>query len=264
MAGKLHYARGHLDKWLYRSGLRSARGLTLPDFLGIGAQKAGTTWLHANLLPHSDVFLAETKELHYFDWNWYEPLASYAANFAGAGDRLKGEITPSYGGLTNHRIAFIRKIMPELKLIFLMRDPVDRAWSQAVMNLVKQTGRPASEVSDEEFMGHFRAARTIERGAYLDNIDRWLEHFPADRLFLGFFEDISERPRELLTEVFEFLGLSTELDWSSFPFAEVIHKGAGVELPERFEAILLEQYADDLEALERRFGAPAARWRRRD
>lgn len=262
MAGKLHYARGHLDKWLYRRGLRSARGLDLPDFLGIGAQKAGTTWLHANLAAHPGVFLPATKELHYFDWNWYRPLRDYAREFAAAGDRLKGEITPSYAGLPEERVAFIRKVMPELRLILFLRDPIDRAWSQAVMNLVKQTGRTPEEVGDDEFIAHFRSARTIERGAYLDNIDRWTRHFGAERLFIGWFEDVSARPRELLEEVFAFLGLDQAVDWSSFPYAQVIHRGAGLALPERLEAVLIEQYAADLEGLAARFGERAARWRR--
>ena len=74
-----------VERALYRYGLLSPARVPFPDFLGIGAQKAGTTWLHENLRRHPELFLPEEKELHYFDRQWVRPLRHYSAAFREAG-----------------------------------------------------------------------------------------------------------------------------------------------------------------------------------
>ncbi len=67
----LKHTAGCLENPLYFNGLLASKTLCLPHFLGIGAQKAGTTWLHENLQCHPEIFLPEPKELHHFDWNYH-------------------------------------------------------------------------------------------------------------------------------------------------------------------------------------------------
>ena len=136
--------RSAIEKPLQRCGL--FRPATLPSFLGIGAQKSGTTWLHARLREHPSLFLPAEKELHYFDWNFHRPLHGYARRFADAGDRLPGEITPGYGMLSPDRISFVARVLPGVRLIYLMRDPVERAWSQVVMNAIEIDGEDPDAV----------------------------------------------------------------------------------------------------------------------
>jgi len=261
MRGRLSQVRSTVEKALYGWGILRAQRLPLPDFLGIGAQKAGTTWLYGNLQQHPQLFLPEPKELHYFDWNFRRSLRSYSRHFAPAAGRVKGEITPNYCTLPAPRIAFVRKILPHVRLILLLRNPVERAWSQAVMNLMEKTGRAFDEVADDEFLRHFEHHRSITRGDYLANLDRWRQFFPEEQFFCGFFESISECPRELLVAIFRFLGVSTDVDWARFPLAEVFFPGIGVELPDRFRRVLTDQYRADIDRLYARFGAPVAGWR---
>ncbi len=81
----------------------------LPAFLGIGAQKSGTTWLHARLREHPSIYLPEEKEQHYFDWNFHRPLAEYARVFRPAGERLAGRSrrvtrsSPRSGSISSRR-----------------------------------------------------------------------------------------------------------------------------------------------------------------
>ena len=102
----------------------------LPDFLGIGAQKAGTTYLYSLLSEHPQVFLSSPKELHFFSLHYQKGLAWYQDQFKfAATDKCCGEITPYY---MFHPLASkrIRKHLPNVKLIVLLRDPVERALSQ--------------------------------------------------------------------------------------------------------------------------------------
>jgi hypothetical protein len=260
MLKRLQSARSLLEKAPYSLGLRSARHLCLPDFLGIGAQKAGTTWLYENLRCHPEIFLPDQKELHYFDWGFHGSLRSYSDRFKPGVGKVKGEITPGYSILPKRRIAFISKLMPELRLVFLLRDPIERSWSQALMNLVTVPERKYEEVSEAEIRDHFESARSIQRGDYLTTIDNWLSFYPPERLYTGFYDDIIEQPRELLKEVFAHLGVSTDVDWTALPYDRVIFKGTGIPLPDRLRAVLVEMYRSDLRRLAERFGERVVRW----
>lgn len=252
------------EKWLYATGLRSAATLTLPDVLGIGAQKTGTTWLYRNLAAHPEVFVPpRVKEVHYFDLLFRETLADYAAVFAEGATRVRCDITPGYGKLPAARIRFVRRVMPEAKLVFLMRNPVERAWSQAVMDLATRTGRPVEEVGDDEFRAHFHTPRVVENGLYTRILERWLEHFPAERLFVGFHEDVCERPKELLARLFAHLGVSRDVDWATLPFDERVFAGPDAALPAVHAEELTTLFADEITRLADRFGAPADTWNRR-
>jgi hypothetical protein len=256
--------RGIGDKALYRLGVRSTSGLTLPDFLGIGAQKAGTTWLHANLERHPDLYLpTETKELHYFDTLWRQKsIADYAAFFAEAGARMKGEVTPAYALLPTRRIRAIRRLIPDLRLVLLLRDPVERAWSHACMYLLR--GRRIEDVPESEFIAHFTSKPSRARGEYAQTIDRWTSIFPADRLLIGFHEELRDDPQGLLRRVFAHLGVRQDVDWGAFPVHEQIlpeqQDRSGPAIPERHEAFLADLYREDLRSLAERFDSYATGW----
>lgn len=248
------------EKWLYATGRLSTARLRLPDFLCIGAQKAGTTWLHANLRCHPELFLPPTKEAHYFDRKFHRPLAYYARRFRPAGERRAGEITPAYSLLPVERIRFIRQVMPGVRLIYLLRNPIDRAWSQAQMEVVRPRLELGLPIGQDAIIRSLRSERNRSRGAYLENIDRWLSVFPPEHLFVGFFDDLVERPELLLTGILRHVGADQPSDWCGFPLREVVKAGAGVPLPDELRPLLRDLYSDQIHALAERLGGAAARW----
>lgn len=256
----LQNAHSRLEKSLYVCGIRSVKGLCLPDFLGIGAQKAGTTWLYENLRHHPDLYLPEPKELHYFDWQFHESLRSYSDIFRPGSQKVKGEITPGYSVIPMERIRFIRAIIPDVRLIFLIRNPIDRAWSQAFMNLVKLPNRQFEKVYESEFYAHFKAERSVRRGDYLTILNNWLSIFPREQMYIGFFENIANRPKDLLSKVFAHMGVSNDVDWTSFPYNKVIYKGPGIPIPQKYREFLAKMYCLEIESLHERFGGPIEAW----
>ncbi len=267
--GRLRFA-ARFEKQLFKFGLRSSVPAVLPDFLCIGAQKAGTTWLHENLKMHPEIFLPARKELHYFDWQYSRPISFYAKNFEGVAGKVIGDVTPGYGVIPTDRIEFIRSVMPGVKLLMLLRNPVDRAWSHAVMGLAFSQGRQVHEIGTEDFIAHFASQRSLALGMYTQLLARWETCFPRERFLVGFFEEISAAPRQLLTRVFEFLGVAANVDWNSFPVAQVIRPfdGAGMaaaepapEMPDACRKFLQDLYRDEIERLITRFGAPVRGWR---
>lgn len=278
--GALHRVGDRLGKALYATGVRSTRHLTLPDFVGIGLMKCGTTWLYENLRAHPGVFVSERKELRYFSNHFQTPLADYAANFADAGDRIAGEISPVYATLPERRIRFLKKVMPDVRLILLLRDPVEREWSRIHHHLTK-SGHSVLEVPEDEVLRAIGEESLLRQGGYTGVIDRWLEHFPEEQLFIGFHDDIRDRPKSLLEDVFRFLGVTTDLDWDTLPFRETIippylpelqghdpwrgvsvagYQSSEERFPARYREVIARMYQDELRELERRFGARVQGW----
>ncbi len=251
---RLRRLRSMLEKPCQARGL--LRPSRLPEFLGIGAQKSGTTWLHTQLAAHPDLLLPEEKELHYFDWNFHHPLAGYAAHFRNAGDRVAGEITPGYAILPEDRIAFIARIMPQVRLVYLMRDPVERAWSQVVMNEVELGGVDPASIDDDGWIARLREPRVCQRGDHLAVLDAWGRHVPESRLLVGFFEEIAADPGALLARVHRFLGVEPR------PPVEtgVVRRGRRVAMPDAVRDDLIEMLEPQLRGLADRFGAPCTDW----
>jgi hypothetical protein len=251
---------GELDKRLYVVGLRSLEDLTLPDFMGIGAQRAGTTWLYENLRAHEELFLPDVKELHYFNRNFHCPLRSYAQKFQHARGRFKGEITPAYGILPANRIQLIHMLMPELRLILILRDPVERAWSSAVRSLVRNKGRHPDAVTDEEYLAHFNSSDSRLRTEYTDILDGWLRFFPPEQLLVAFFQEVQCEPQRLLQTIFEHLRVNPCVDWGRFPWDRAANQGPGVERPNHLCQHLRGMYREQILELERRFGDRVKAW----
>jgi len=253
------YAR--IEKSAYASGILRPTHLNLPDFLGIGAQKAGSAWLYQNLRNHPDLYLPDRKELHYFDRKFHKSLAYYSHMFRTGCDKITGEITPAYSILPSQKIRFIHSILPNIKLIFIMRNPVARAWSQALMNLVESPNREFDEIDDSEWYAHFRAKRSTLRGDYITILENWHSVFSHQQLYIGFYDSIKNDPQNLLKSIFEFLHVSVEVDWSSFPYKKVIEESIRIPIPQEYKSFLEEFYQDDIEELGRMFGSPVESWR---
>ena len=267
------------ERQAYFADVFSLRGLTLPHFLGLGAGQSGTTWLYENLSCHPGVFMAEPKETHYFTRKFNKwSLSQYASLYADSGDRVRGEITPGYNVLQPDRIRQIHKIVPEARLILLVRNPVERAWSAARRHCSQWadiSGQKFDDLDDEVFYDYFRTewmswfdpprstyhfTPGLLQGHFTKQLDQWLSVFPEEQLFVGFFDDLKENPKDLLTGIFQHIGVSTEIDWSLLPLGDVVNKNPSHTMPERFRGHLEELYADEIDRLRRRFDGPTRRW----
>lgn len=172
----------------------------LPDFLGIGAQRSGTSWLDALLRTHPALWLPERrKELHFFDRYHERGVDWYAAFFADAPRAaLAGEITPRY--LFEPRAAErIAGLLPDVRLLCVLRHPVDRAYSQYALT-----------VRDEAYAGSFErflAERpdALARGRYHEQLVRFAERFPRERLCLLRFEELAGEAAEARARLARFL-----------------------------------------------------------
>ncbi len=173
-------------------------------FLGIGAQKSGTTWLYNALNKHPLINFPKGKEVHFWNGNINSfNVNDYLISFIDP-RLVEGEITPAYGHLSKDKIRIIHRYLPDIKIIYIMRNPVDRAWSSALMAL-NRSELKFEEASDQWFIDHFTSAGSLARGDYEKALKNWTSIYTVDRVLPLFFEDMVVSPYLLIKNVFRFL-----------------------------------------------------------
>jgi hypothetical protein len=279
-----------------------------PDFLGIGAQKSGTTWLHDNLARHPQVWLPPVKEIHYFDrpdvslrsrlfgrtehlckgrkllrdtawcllkghaepgdlaWAWKYALAPrsdewYGSLFHRRPGIMIGEICPGYARLPLEVIQRIGGLMPECRIIYLLRHPIERAWSAAVMHFNDRGRHDWRQVSAADIEAWLRHPKRIEHSSYSDTIKRWHGVF-GERLLIGFYDELCRDPARLLSRIQAFIGLREDV-----PADVSTQRNAGnwTHVPERFIPMLEELFEPELRRLHQLLNSPITLdWLNRD
>lgn len=183
--------------------------MTLPNFLIVGAAKAGTTSLYEHFRAHPEIFMPRLKEPRFFCYGGtggddrlkfpVQTRAEYEALFAeGAGAKARGEASVHY--LTQEPAAArIRALLPDVRLIASLRNPVDRAYSVYQMN---RRNRGAN--ADRTFAEAIRDDPNLRDG-YHAHLERFFALFPRERIAIILLEDLEAAPRRTVRGLFEFL-----------------------------------------------------------
>ncbi len=175
--------------------------MDLPDFLGIGALKAGTTYLDAMLRSHPETCMpVGLKEVEFFNRHYDRGPGWYEQKFRGCAGGVRGEVSPQY--LFDARAAArIAALLPAARLIVTVRDPVQRAFSQ-YKHWVQET---AYQGSFDTFLADHPGA--VERGRYFALLAPYLECFPPDQVMIVVFDDLVHQPVPTMQEVYGFVGV---------------------------------------------------------
>lgn len=183
----------------------------LPNFLIIGAQKSGTTSLFRYLETHPQVFGPHRKELDFFveeNGEWARGVSWYERQFDGAGDAIAiGEASPSYTKFPSYAgvPARIKSVLPDVRLIYIMRDPIERMRSNYLHGLAEGVEhRPIGEALLHD-------SRYIDGTRYAMQLHRYGEHFDRSQFLLLTTEALNARPAETMARVLDFLGVDSSL-----------------------------------------------------
>ena len=256
----------------------------------VGAHKSGTTWLYQQLESHPDFWMPPVKELHYFDQlsrvqhsapprcrderdhHFFERLDSLSAKthldlenygrlFEPKGSLLSGDISPNYSTLSSKLTRQIVGYFPNLKVIFLARDPVQRFWSHLSMEVYYRQIEPFDATNIDEVHRNL-----LRRGMRLRSypstvVARWKRYVHPDRFRVYFFDDLQRNPTEMRRSILHFLGADPgkPIDQSRANY----NSWAGMEklpLTSQVRSHLAHFFKKELKACSTRLGGPAKEW----
>ena len=236
-------------------------GQQLPDFIGLGTQKGGTTTLYKLFDAHPEIFVPPCKEVHYFDLNYHHSLEWYQQHFNNASlDQRCGEITPFY--LFHPKVSRrIQQDIPHAKLIVLLRDPVERTLSHIfhARRLGFETldleaaldAEPERLASGNPFS--FQKHSYVARSCYLQQLKRYESMFSANQMIILKSEDLFFNTQTVLSQLSEFLGIS----YSLFPH-QSIRANVGLEesqtVSKQIRNQLKEVFSPTVAALKKCYG----------
>ena len=186
--------------------------MSLPNFILAGAPKSGTSSLWSYIRQHPDVFMPEDKELFYFDFKYDRGVDWYRQQFSGHTDEQAiGEATVWYMRWPKVPER-IHDLLPEVKLIFILRNPIERARSNFWHDF--RDGKYPFTMTFSEFIrSPIRDNRTIiSSGKYYEHFQRFENYFDKSQLLIFLIKDLKERPNRVLHNIYEFLGVDPSFD----------------------------------------------------
>jgi len=191
----------------------SRRRGTLPNLIVIGAAKCATTSLHYYLGLHPEISMSRTKELLFFveEHGWRRGIDWYRSQFPRE-TKVRGESSPAYTQWPKHQgvPGRMRAVIPEARLIYLIRDPVERLLSDYRHRL---TRREDARSLLEALKRPRKEETYVAAGLYHEQIEQYLQHFPRSSLLVVAAEDLHRHRRRTLGRVFDFLGVEASF-WS--------------------------------------------------
>lgn len=244
-----------------------------PDFICIGAQKSGTSWLFENLARHSKTKMPPVKEVNFFYppsptlkqrirmgirsrskiiWSarymFYEHTPkNYVKLFPKCKNQISGDVSPSYIALTEQQVKMLAENLSEVKIIYLIRNPIERAWSAFRMKHFEFLQSPLTEV---EILNHAKNHDGFSHGKYTEILNRWEKYFPG-RVKVWFFDQLCEDPKKLFFEICQYLNLT--LNRENDLIEEKVFEGKHYPMPESVRNYLNMTFRNEIIALHTRF-----------
>lgn len=232
----------------------------LPDFIVIGVQKGGTTFLYHTLKQHDQIEMAIRKEVHFFDKFYSKGMSWYRAHFSvkkNNSKKIVGENTPGYIFKENV-LDRVHKHLPNARFIVLLRNPVDRAFSHyhMLMRRHPESGLTFEKYIDiasrksyyelKEYNIQKKFLNVLERGLYAHQLEQWFSVYPRDRFYITESETLFNNPVEELMRIHEFLGVTP------VPPKDLRPRNTGgysSDIPDGPKNFLYEYYKNDIKKL---------------
>src|SRR6478736_2313164 len=198
---------------------RSGPG-ALPNLIVIGAQKCGTSGLHYYLSLHPEISVSRPKELNFFiaERNWPRGVDWYRSHF-DPNAKVRSEASPNYTAYPQHLEVPERmhSVLPDAKLLYMVRDPLDRIAAHWVHNYAKRR-----EKGDLRATLMHPNTSYLARSHYHMQLQQFLRAYPREQILLVEQEELRNRRLETLRRVFEFIGVDP--DFSHARFSDERHK----------------------------------------
>jgi hypothetical protein len=238
----------------------------VPTFLCIGGQRCGTTWLHSVLDRLPGVHVSQEKETDFFYANMLrQDVAAYERNFDPPVERgpcaVRGELSPNYCMLKRPVIELIRQLYPHLRLLIVIREPVERTLSQAWLDLRYMNGHNREQpLSLGEYLLHLERQRTKRRNDYARVITDWRAVFGAEALHVELYDDLCANPAAFLRRILRHVGADAGTTLPEPLMRRKIFESAKARVPPLIRWYLARDYREDVRRLNDLLEGRVTRW----
>jgi len=172
-------------------------------------------------------FYTHKHEIRFFSFNFDQPIKAYLNTFKEqTAGKLNFEKSPDYSVMSITRIKFIKKLNPTIKIILIFRDPIERAFSNAKMDLIRKKNIILTPENNKLFFKHYDSQ--LRRYDYEKILKKWDSVFPKEQLLILSLEDIKAQPQNVLKKVFAFFDVRCELKDFSLNEAKNVTKAAPI------------------------------------
>jgi hypothetical protein len=243
----------------------------LPTFVGLGSQRSASTWLHSVLKAHPQITMTSRKEANYFGYeiqwhnlNWYTDLFRDPSGLPTRA--IRGDISPWYSRLRRHSVESLRRIIPDLKAVLIIRNPIARSWSQAMVELSFRKDVPADQVPIGRILRHVVRRRTNRYNDYQPVIELWDDVFGAGCVHVDIFDKVKTDPNGLLRGILKHVGADPDLPVPDEVLKEQVGstekaiKGVKVEMPEFMRWLLATQWLEPTRRLNAKLDGMVDSW----
>lgn len=188
----------------------------------------------------------------------------YASLFDDGKGKTTGEVTPQYSIVENEGVARIHHLMPNARIILLMRNPIERVYAASVWRLHLLIargllkGQTLETTSEHQLFEGFDNPEIVAETSYLQILHKWQQFYPDDQIFVGFLEDIHFHPVRLLRHIYKFLGVDPS--YAQKALKRKVNARSPQEMPASAATHLARRYHEDLALLSERFGGYASFW----
>lgn len=233
--------------------------------------RCGSTWLYEVLKCHPDIRLSDPKELGFFfmtrmlqhDLAWYE--AHFEPEDGCRPKPVRGEISPVYARLKAWQVNRIATVLPDLRIILTLRHPIDRAWSQALLDLGYLNGRDVRGIRSIQFVRQIERARSRLSSDYCRTIQIWSKAFGRDALHIDFFDRLRDDPQGYVNDVLRHIGAKTPWALPARLIKTKVHATSSLvglkrEIPEVVEWYIADRLLEPTERLNQLLEGRISRW----
>ena len=195
--------------------------MKLPTFLIVGVQKAGTTSIYNYLQEHPQVYMSPIKETNFLEKDWEKLLAEnsnlknrittfedYCQLFAGVKDEIAiGEASPNYIFHYESSAPRIQKYTPNAQLIVVLRNPVERAYSDYLMHLRDAIGGSKVKSLGEQIKHSSHKSFILRKGFYYTPVKYYLDFFGKEKIKVFLYDDLCDNAQGFMSEMYKFIGV---------------------------------------------------------
>ena len=191
---------------------------------------------------------------------WYSSLFNWGQV------KITGDITPLYATMPESNIAALQKNFPDIKIIYILRSPVERTWSHILLRCISLVNWQPQNLTAEivrktVFERDLQDKWLFANGQYIKNLEIWERYFSPEQMLIEFYDDLKREPKLFLKRIYQFLGVDDMDFYQADTLATQFNqKPIQLPIPSDIEAIFSTYYLEELEKLEHRFGGVTTSW----